>query len=83
MSIFHESLLSTNPKAPRKPRIFYGWIIVGVVAMGSFTHSAETFPILSVFLKPMTAEFGWTRSIFTGAMTLGTLLAAITALLVG
>jgi OFA family oxalate/formate antiporter-like MFS transporter len=70
-----------NPR--RKPRVFYGWIIVGVVAMGSFTHSAETFPILSVFLKPMTEEFGWSRSAFTGAMTIGTLLAAVIAVFIG
>ena len=68
-----------NPR--RKPRVFYGWVIVGVVAMGSFTHSAETFPILSVFLKPMTEEFGWSRS--AGAMTLGTLLAAVIAVFIG
>ena len=67
----------------RKPRVFYGWVIVGVVAMGGFTHSAETFPILSVFLKPMTEEFGWSRSTFTGAMTIGTLVAAVTAVFIG
>ena len=74
----------TNDHTPRrKPRVFYGWVIVGVVAMGSFTHSAETFPILSVFLKPMTEEFGWSRSTFTGAMTIGTLVAAVIAVFIG
>ena len=47
-------------------RLYYGWIIVAVMAVAGFTQSAETFPVISVFLKPMTEEFGWSRSAFTG-----------------
>ena len=38
---------------------------------------------LSVFIKPITSEFGWTRSTFAGAGTVGTILGGLTALLVG
>ena len=38
---------------------------------------------LSVFLKPITAEFDWSRSTFAGASTIGTILGGITALAIG
>ena len=67
----------------RTRRFYYGWIIVAVVALASFSQSAETFPVLGVFLKPITEDFGWSRSVFTGAMTIGTLLGGVVALGVG
>jgi MFS family permease len=67
----------------KKPRFYYGWVIVLVVALTGFTHSAETFPVLGVFLKPITQEFGWSRSVFTGSMTIRTLLGAVVAIGVG
>jgi len=65
---------------PGNKRIYYGWVIVAVMALAGFTQSAETFPVLGVFLKPMTEEFGWSRSSFAGAMTIGTVLGGIVAI---
>jgi sugar phosphate permease len=67
----------------RKPRFFYGWIIVAVVAAGMFTQQAETFNVLSVLVKPMSDEFGWSRTTFGGAMALGTLFGGVVALFLG
>ena len=67
----------------RKPRFFYGWIIVAVVAAGMFTQQAETFNVLSVLVKPMSEEFGWSRTTFGGAMALGTLFGGVVALFLG
>ena len=52
----------------RRPRFYYGWTIVAVVGLVGVSHTAETLPILSVFLKPVTEEFGWTRSAYTGSI---------------
>ena len=38
---------------------------------------------LSVFIKPITDEFGWSRSTFAGAGTVGTILGGLTALVIG
>jgi sugar phosphate permease len=67
----------------RDPRFYYGWVIVAVVALGGFTQSAETFNVLSVFLKPITSEFGWDRTTFAGAMSIGSLLGGVIALAIG
>ena len=58
-------------------------MIIIVTALGMFTQSTETFNVLSVFLAPMNAEFGWTRTQFAGAMSLGSLLGGAIALFVG
>ena len=74
----------TTPATPRPaPRFYYGWVIVGVVAVASFAQSAEAMPVLGVFLKPITEEFGWSRSLFTGALTIGTLLGGVLAIGIG
>ena len=74
----------TTPETPRPaPRFYYGWVIVAVVALTSFAQSAEAMPVLGVFLKPITEEFGWSRSLFTGALTLGTLLGGVLAIGIG
>ncbi len=73
-----------KPTQPsRKPRIFYGWIVVAVVALGGFSGSTETFPVLSIFLKPVTEDFGWSRTQFTGPLTIGGLLGSAAALATG
>ena len=71
-----------KPPRKRKP-FYYGWVIVAVVALAGFTQSAESFPVLGVFLKPITEEFEWSRTLYTGAMTIGTVLGGAIALGVG
>ena len=60
-----------SPKI-RGKGIYYGWVIVFLVALSTFFQTAETLPVQSVFLKPMTEEFGWNRTVFTGALAIGT-----------
>ena len=75
--------LNQSGKMSRKPRFYYGWVIVFVILLANLALSAETYPIISVFLKPITEEFGWSRSLFAGSVTIGTLLGGILAVYVG
>ncbi len=55
---------------------FYGWMIVlaaGVTMVGVATF---TVAVLSVFVAPLTEEFGWSRTAISGGVTLGTVFAA-------
>ena len=48
-----------------KPKFFYGWYIVGT---GFLTNIASAFALastLSIFLKPLTAELGISRGVFS------------------
>ena len=40
-------------------------------------------PTLSVLIKPMTTEFGWSRSVFVAASSIGTIMGGLLALVVG
>lgn len=67
----------------RRPRFFYGWWIVLAAGVAAFVSSAFGGVVQSVVPRPMTEEFGWTRSEFTFANTAALILAAFSGLLVG
>ena len=75
--------MASPQKPKRSPRFFYGWVMVAVVALGGFSSSTEALPVLGIFLKPVSAEFGWTRAAFTTPIMLGGLLGSVAALLTG
>ncbi len=80
----HEETPITQRAVPEKgPRFFYGWVIVGVVFLAGIASAAWMNTGLSVFLKPITSEFGWSRSTFTAAGTVGTLAGGFSALAIG
>lgn len=57
--------------------------MVVIVALGGFSASTEALPVLGIFLKPVSAEFGWSRAAFTTPIMLGGLLGSVAALLTG
>ena len=65
------------------PRRYYGWNIVAVIALTAFSSAVIINPTLSVFVKPVTSEFDWSRSIFSGATAIGTIAGGLLALVVG
>lgn len=67
----------------RKPAIFYGWYIVAIGTLVSLAEAGLYNPVLSVFMRPMTEEFGWSRALISGAVTLGALGAAFSSPLLG
>jgi len=56
---------------------FYGWVILGCVCCASMARQGGAVATLSVFISPMTAEFGWSRTAISGAVSLGGVLAAL------
>ncbi len=71
-----------SPKI-RAKGIYYGWVIVFLIALATFFQTAETLPVQCVFLKNMTVEFGWNRTVFTGALAIGTVLGGLISLVIG
>jgi MFS family permease len=66
-----------------RPKVYYGWVIVVVAGLAGFTHSTETYTVLTVFVKPVTEEFGWNRTYFTLPIALGSMLGGLLGLWVG
>jgi OFA family oxalate/formate antiporter-like MFS transporter len=63
---------------PRLP-FHYGWVILGAVCCAGFSRAGGGVAILSIFVAPMTTQFGWSRTAISGAASLGGLLAALAA----
>lgn len=55
----------------------YGWVILACVCCAGVARQGGAVATLSVFVSPMTAEFGWSRTAISGAVSLGGVLAAI------
>ena len=50
---------------PAKPKIFYGWYIVAVGFLANVASSFALASTMSIFLKPLTADLGISRGVFS------------------
>lgn len=67
---------------PRLP-FFYGWVILACVCCAGFARQGPAVATLSIFVEPMTSEFGWSRTGMSSAVSLGGILAALTSPMLG
>jgi len=68
----------------RGKKIFYGWWVVLDAGIGLALHAGPLIvPTFGVFLKPLSQEFGWSRTQISLAFSLFTLGATITLPLIG
>ena len=63
--------------------VFYGWIVLFCLCCAGFARQGPAVATLSIFVEPLTREFGWSRTALSGAVSLGGVLAAILAPLIG
>ncbi len=62
---------------------FYGWVILACVCCAGFARQGSAVATLSIFVEPMTTEFGWSRTAISGAVSLGGVLAALASPMIG
>src|SRR6185437_9179662 len=62
---------------------FYGWVILGCLCCVGFARQGPAVATLSIFIEPLAREFGWSRTAISGAVSLGGLLAALSAPWIG
>lgn len=62
---------------------YYGWVVLFAVAAASFSRQGPAVATLSIFIEPMTTEFGWSRTEISGAVSMGGLLGAVAAPFLG
>ncbi len=60
-------------------RIYYGWLVVAASSGIGFANAATAIGILTIFVIPMSEEFGWNRTQVAGATSLGAILGAALA----
>jgi sugar phosphate permease len=61
----------------------YGWIVLACLCLAGFARQGPSVATLSIFIDPLTREFGWSRTAVSGAVSLGGLLAALVTPLIG
>ena len=68
--------------AQRTP-FYYGWVVAAAVLMTMTISGAVAAPMFSVFIPLWSEEFGWSRTVISGAFSFGTVAAALAGPLVG
>lgn len=74
--------LTARLLASRLP-FHYGWVVLACLCCVGFARQGPAVATLSIFVEPLTREFGWSRTALSGAVSLGGLLAALVAPLLG
>ncbi len=67
---------------PRLP-FFYGWVVLACVCCAGFARQGPAVATLSIFIEPMTGEFGWSRTAMSAAVSIGGVLAALVSPVLG
>jgi MFS family permease len=63
--------------------IYYGWVVLACLCCAGFARQGPAVATLTVFVEPLTREFGWSRTALSGAVSLGGVLAALVSPLIG
>lgn len=71
-----------DPSA-RESKLYYGWIVVGALALAITGGYGILNYAFTVFIKPMSAELGWTIGQLTGAYSLSGLVSVLFAPILG
>jgi MFS family permease len=78
--------LNSHPGIPRFwpfKQSYYGWGIVATSVLASFAQVPMYGPVLSVFVKPIADDTGWSRGDISLAFTIGSLLGSVASSIVG
>jgi OFA family oxalate/formate antiporter-like MFS transporter len=67
----------------RRLPFFYGWVVLGCLCCAGFARQGPAVATLSIFVEPLTRDFGWSRAALSGAVSLGGVLAALFSPLIG
>ena len=63
----------------RARRPYYGWYVLAAVSGLNFANSATAIGVLTVFIVPLSTDFGWTRTQISAVTSVGAVLGALAA----
>ena len=66
------SLVIARNLSGRLP-FYYGWVVVFAAGTTTFARMAPSTTTLAIFVSPMADEFGWSRTLIAGSVSLGAL----------
>lgn len=68
--------------SPRLP-FYYGWVVVFAAGTTVFARMAPSVFVLGIFLSPMADEFGWSRTLIAGAVSVGAVASMVLSPIIG
>ena len=77
------SVAAPEPAAAKRPRFFYGWVIVVVAGLGDLAAFSVGNASFGVFLRPMSDALGWSRTLLSGAAAMQSLANVVIAPILG
>jgi hypothetical protein len=60
-------------------RLYYGWVVLAAVAGMNFANGATAIAVLTVFVVPLSTDFGWTRTQISAVTSVGAVIGALIA----
>jgi len=76
-------MLSLAHKLQRILPFYYGWVVVGAAGTAVFARMAPNITTLTIFILPLSAQFGWSRTLISGSVSAGALAALVLSPAVG
>ncbi|MBI2846875.1 MAG: MFS transporter [Chloroflexi bacterium] len=67
----------------KKPKFYYGWVIFGSAFAIDFVAIMGYNPMLSLFIKPLAEEFGWSRAQISAVAGVGVVVGGLVAVPLG
>ena len=84
MNAAQSSTVGWRSRFARSLPFYYGWVVIAnTVVLSLSSRTVMTVAVLSVFVVPMTDELGWSRGLFSGAVSLGGLCAVVVSPFIG
>jgi len=76
-------MLFIAKKLQRILPFYYGWVVVAASGSAVFARMAPNITTLTIFILPLSQQFGWSRTLISGAVSAGALAALVLSPAVG
>ncbi|MDP7587087.1 MAG: MFS transporter [Dehalococcoidia bacterium] len=75
--------LSVASKLKNILPFYYGWVVVGASGTAVFARMAPNITTLTIFIFPLSQQFGWSRTLISGSVSAGALAALVLSPAIG
>ncbi len=76
-------MATSRQRLPKSTPFFYGWVIVAVAALSNIARVSTAVEVLSIFVPYLIRDYGWSRTLISSAVTVGSLGGGFLAIIFG
>jgi MFS family permease len=75
--------VSSSPSPAKRPRIFYGWYIIGLTGLAGIFAGGTSQAFFGIFVPSIEEDTGWSRTSIAGVITLATFIGGGLSIAIG